>query len=94
VDTQLQSYVSVADMSEGEFRGRVLASLDDLSRRMGRVEQGLDRMADHETRLRQLEQWRVREEQRKWLGYWNTLAMLAAAAAAAGNWVTLLIRLH
>jgi hypothetical protein len=78
-------------MTEGEFRGRVLAKLEDLAQRMERLEEFMARAADHESRIRSLEQRMDLHEQRRWSGSWHVWALLVAAATAVANILSLVM---
>jgi uncharacterized protein YciW len=83
----------VEPMSEGEFRGRVLTSLDSLAQQVAALTQKMEAMADFGYRLNDLEQWRREEHQtrsrqaaqeadRRWRGRWEWTHTVVVVATA------------
>jgi hypothetical protein len=69
-------------ISDGEFRGRVLQTLEQLCDEMASVRQELRTMADYGHRLGDLETWRRTLDTRQWHARWDGAHLLVIGAAA------------
>jgi type VI protein secretion system component VasF len=77
----------MTDPQELEFRGRVLATLEDVQRRLQRVEDALSGLATHEFRLQSLESARVSHAGL----YWQRVGVWVVALVGIGQIVALII---
>jgi hypothetical protein len=84
----------MVDAQELEFRGRVLASLQDIQRRLDNVERGLQDMATHEWRIKSLESARQEDATTKVGIGISRVSVWVVAIVGVGQIIAMLLTHH